>query len=449
MRAPVWVLAGLLIVGCGDDRDSDPSADLGFSRPDPGTVRLAVPLPRAMTASDALPLTSDLLLGGQFGEFDYPLDLSVLADGRILVLDGGLKEVFLFERSGELVRSFGREGEGPAEFKYPYALAAFGGSFVVLSLGPDKVFSVFDTLAGFQRSSPPPVPGDWDRVIFRSPMARDGRQQVPMAEELPARLSEFGHGQFLHSLRVDELTFLEDSTAQGRFVPHENLVVYGSDLLPVDSLASLQGRPSEMNDKYNWPTGPWKQLIWSPQSIWVGRNGSYAIHQPGSGEMAVFDGGRKRTFQLEWEPEVIPLSDQHRVHVTDWIWFRDSTATLPKKQHTLPDEAEKADIAQRLARTLSYSKVLPEVSWLGMTGACLLVSPFGTDSNIYGASLTLLVLDFQAGEPLGWVKLGPRGGRLRTAGDGGVWVSYHDEGAAMVLQRFSLPFPACRDPSQT
>jgi len=351
--------------------------------------------------------------------------------------------VFLFDETGRLIREFGGPGEGPAEFKYPYALAAFGGSFVVLSLGPSKVFSVFDTLAGFQKSSPPPLSGDWDRIIFRSPIARDGRQQVPMSEDITSRISEFGEDRFLHSIRLDERTFLEDSVSQGRFVPNETLVVYGPDLLPLDTISTLRGPPTETNDRLQSALGPWTQLIWAPRSIWVGRDRVYAIHQPGEGRAIVFDSKGELILDLQWSPKTVPLSEKHRVQITDWIWFRDSTATPPARLHTLPGKSEKESIAERLARTLSFSDVLPEIAWLGLSQGCLLVSPFGATSNIQGVSLTMLVVDLENRNPLGLIKLGSPGARIRTAGKGGIWVSFHDDGAAMVLRRFPLPFPEC------
>jgi hypothetical protein len=150
---------------------------------------------------------------------------------------------------------------------------------------------------------------------------------------------------------------------------------------------------------------------------------------------------------LKWSPFPLPLTEKQRVQVTEWIWFRDSTATPLSRLHTLPEKAEKESIAERLARTLSFSDVLPEVAWLGFSEGCLLVAPFDADSNIQGVSLSMLVFDLRKRTPLGLIRVGPVGARIRTAGRGGIWVSFYDDGAAMVLQRYPLPFPECRGES--
>ena len=51
-------------------------------------------------------------------------DLDVLPNGEIIVLDGQAKELMVFSPDGNLVRTLGREGEGPGEIKGAVALRA-------------------------------------------------------------------------------------------------------------------------------------------------------------------------------------------------------------------------------------------------------------------------------------------------------------------------------------
>ncbi len=44
-------------------------------------------------------------------------DVDILPDGHLLVLDAQANQLFVFSPSGELVRTIGREGEGPGEIK--------------------------------------------------------------------------------------------------------------------------------------------------------------------------------------------------------------------------------------------------------------------------------------------------------------------------------------------
>ena len=51
--------------------------------------------------------------------------LARLSDGRVAVLSSEQKQLFLFEPTGELSRTIGREGQGPGEFIYPERLQYF------------------------------------------------------------------------------------------------------------------------------------------------------------------------------------------------------------------------------------------------------------------------------------------------------------------------------------
>ncbi len=51
--------------------------------------------------------------------------LARLADGRVAVLSSEQKQILLFEPTGELTRTIGREGRGPGEFIYPERLQYF------------------------------------------------------------------------------------------------------------------------------------------------------------------------------------------------------------------------------------------------------------------------------------------------------------------------------------
>jgi hypothetical protein len=84
----------------------------------------------ALTASLALPAAAPaqhwslaprpfLVIGGDADpsvEFTRVTSLVRLSDGRVVVADGGAKEVRLFSAAGRVLHSFGRVGQGPGEF---------------------------------------------------------------------------------------------------------------------------------------------------------------------------------------------------------------------------------------------------------------------------------------------------------------------------------------------
>lgn len=86
----------------------------------------------------AEPVDGTVLAGGDL--FGMPTRLEV-AGGELLVLDRYRTEpiVALDRRSGRLLRSFGREGDGPGEFRSPVAFVADGSGVAVLDVGLNRV----------------------------------------------------------------------------------------------------------------------------------------------------------------------------------------------------------------------------------------------------------------------------------------------------------------------
>lgn len=74
----------------------------------------------------SLAATPTVLIGSADGDRPYLLDqvtdAAVLSDQRIAVLVAGSQEVRIYDRGGRFVRSIGRRGEGPGEFRNPWRL---------------------------------------------------------------------------------------------------------------------------------------------------------------------------------------------------------------------------------------------------------------------------------------------------------------------------------------
>jgi len=76
-----------------------------------------------------------------------------LADGRIVVANGGSREMRFYEEDGTFINSVGREGEGPGEFKMLRAIwPARGDSLVVYDYTNSMRISVFGSDGTFGRT---------------------------------------------------------------------------------------------------------------------------------------------------------------------------------------------------------------------------------------------------------------------------------------------------------
>ena len=66
------------------------------------------------------------------GPLYRPTAIDVDEEGNVYVLDGGNKKIVVFSADGELVRTMGREGQGPGEFQQPRGLAVVNGTTFAL-----------------------------------------------------------------------------------------------------------------------------------------------------------------------------------------------------------------------------------------------------------------------------------------------------------------------------
>ncbi len=169
----------LLLSGCGGE---PPGASVGAGTGEVEVWRLVEP-----------PLVE---IGVQEGEEPYQLHRAAgsvrLADGRIVVLNAGSRELRFYGPEGTHQRSVGREGEGPGEFRFPTRLRKVSeDTLLVWDQGLQRI-SLFDTsgvFLGGRLLEPGPenlFPGDewllgWNWID--SPLEPGGRDVVRAAVE--------------------------------------------------------------------------------------------------------------------------------------------------------------------------------------------------------------------------------------------------------------------------
>lgn len=79
------------------------------------------------------------------GEFNFPTNISRLADGRLLVTDTLNFRVQILNREGVALGSFGRLGDAPGDFDKPKGIASDSQGHVYVVEGLNDVVQVFDT----------------------------------------------------------------------------------------------------------------------------------------------------------------------------------------------------------------------------------------------------------------------------------------------------------------
>lgn len=105
------------------------------------------------TRAQERPLTADLtdiyrvggLVADEWAQFTRTGPMRFDGSGNLYVLDEVAHQVIVIDSDGELVRTVGREGEGPGEFQWPSALVVWRDGTFVVSDNRHQAFQIFDT----------------------------------------------------------------------------------------------------------------------------------------------------------------------------------------------------------------------------------------------------------------------------------------------------------------
>jgi hypothetical protein len=151
-KTAVAMLLGAVLLGCGDGgetggsivRDSAGIRVVENRAPMPGTLSWQVsPTPRVEIGT---------LQGDDVYQLFQVGGVVSLTDGTIVVANGGTHELRFYDREGRFLRSAGREGEGPGEFRGVGRVAQVGDSIVAYDWGLSRI-SVFDSSGQHVRSA--------------------------------------------------------------------------------------------------------------------------------------------------------------------------------------------------------------------------------------------------------------------------------------------------------
>jgi hypothetical protein len=104
-----------------------------------------------------LELRGDFVIGGEAAEAKYvlgrPYDMALDAGENLYVVDGGEKNLKVFDKNGKYVKTLGRPGQGPGEFKFPSGLCILPGAKEVMVFDSPRI-SVLNLEGAYLRQFP-------------------------------------------------------------------------------------------------------------------------------------------------------------------------------------------------------------------------------------------------------------------------------------------------------
>ena len=160
-RIPVTLVAASILVllpalAC-QQHDTGTSALRSQTRDSAGIQVVENPAPPAGSRLEwRIGPEPSVSIGRREGEDPYLLhramDATILADGRIVVANGGSGELRFFDSTGSHLASRGGQGEGPGEFLQLRSLEPWPGDSIVAWFGPRANISVFDSGGNYGRT---------------------------------------------------------------------------------------------------------------------------------------------------------------------------------------------------------------------------------------------------------------------------------------------------------
>jgi hypothetical protein len=215
--------------GCGSEGNRSPAAVVR----DSAGIRIVENAEHGWPAGRGWRLTAEPMLDiGVFaGNPDYELFQVAgalrLSDGRIVVANGGSRELRIYSAAGEFVSAVGREGGGPGEFQDLVALSSLvGDSLLAYDWGLQRV-SAFDPQGNFVRSHPLQLLGEGGYPDYVTAFD-DGSLLVAVEQFFqPGGVESGVHRNNLLYLRCDNQGVLLDTL--GQFSGSESFTSIESD----------------------------------------------------------------------------------------------------------------------------------------------------------------------------------------------------------------------------
>ena len=219
-------------------------------------------------------------------EFHDVRDVRRLGDGRIVVANAGSRELRFYDTDGQFIRSVGREGSAPGEFRRIAGIYSIRGDSILVYDDGLRRMSVLDAGGGFVRS-----------FHFE-----------PVAYELVWPEGYLTDGSLLAGSSVP----MSSRTTTGIERGHVQLLRFDLDGQSIDSLGSFPGAERYveiMGDLRTTIGGPFRRI-----SRFVAREGGFWVGTGDSFELVGYslDGRKDRIIRLDRQNRAVTPADVER-----------------------------------------------------------------------------------------------------------------------------------------
>lgn len=276
--------AATLLAACSDNPSTTPSST---TTTDSAGIEIVTSDPWNPEARCTLADNPTLSLGTTEGDGPHilfqVLHAARLSDGSVAVLDGSSGEIRVFSETGEHLRSMGRRGEGPGEFRGPWLFWVLPGDTLWASDYIPWRFNVFSADGAFSRAVQPQDFSLW--VGVRGGLLDDGTS-VNVTQAPPRA------GGGVQGTPIDYLA-----------------IAHAPDGTVLDTLATLPaGRLVSLPDS-DW--GGFLPPLFDPSSLVAARSSTVAMTTAREPEVRLLDGELQLRRIVRWSEPDREVTDAH------------------------------------------------------------------------------------------------------------------------------------------
>jgi len=401
----------------------------------------------------SLRLQEDLRLGEGEIWFGAVADIAALPGGRFAVFDRMEKHIDVFDSQGRRTARYGREGEGPGEYRLPWALASVGEALVAWQAAIASAFTVLGADGRVLATGPRSAKGDWARPAYRFPMLDlEGTQRGP--EDVTRRLAPYGDSAFVVQLQVDEQMQIDPRAPVDFPSPPVYLIRYGMDARIRDTIAVLTGPPTLFAKHVPNVLPFYEQPLFSGRPVWATGSDWIATGHGDSAQVVVQKFSGDTTVIIRWPDRRREVSDAEKIDAAKWriaVRVLNSSYTRKYFERASADNREWG-VREEAFRLIRFAQSAPTLTAAYGVADCLFLSGYAPSDWGDGTSLTWVAVNVERASleavirippPRDTLVLGRRGAAVRAFDERFVYSSHRNGDGVFIIQRYRLPTIDC------
>jgi len=462
-KVAMTIGASLLLCACDTAREPVNATVLLVTSRDSAGIRLIelsqTPNEVASGETAASELFADLSLGhaGDPVAFGAAVDVTSLGSAGFAVLDRIENAVVILDASGRLRGRLGGTGDGPGEFRVPWALEAVGERLVVWQNRPSSTFTVFDASGKVTATAGREVQGDWERPRYRKPrldLLGMGEQHGP--EDVTRRLQAIGDTAFAFLLQMDEFAAADLTSPTSFRDPPAHLLAYDMSAHVKDTITEITGTPTLLREVVPGMTVLFEQPLFVARPVWATGDGWIAMGHGLYSEVVVRRLDGDPVAVVRWPKRVARLRDEDRLDAAKWVVaFRilDSSESRRMFERDSRRERQKG-IEWEAFDLLPFADTVATVSAAYGAGDCLFLAGHAATDWADGTALTWIVLNVARGTLEAVIRIRPQspkppleldriGAAVKDIDGRYVYTITRDGDGVFLVERYPLPDLSC------